>query len=706
MKVRNMPRKTRNSRRWCVAILIAYIGLCSKLSFAQVQSFQIEQIFSAPFPSDLVASPMGGRFAWVFNLRGSRNIWVAESGQSGYHARALTAYAGDDGVDIGELCWDAKGNTVLFVRGGDLEGGGTDPNPVSLPSGAPKQEIFAVSASGGQPRKLAEGNSPAVSPKEDLVAYLAKDQVWLARLDGSGEPQPAIHEKGSSGSLRWSPDGSKLAFVSRRTDHSFIGVYDVAKKSVIWLSPSVDRDADPTWSPDGRSVAFLRIPAGVTRISGSSAEPWSIWIADAARGTGRQIWKASPGPGNQFQGIESENQLRWAAGDRIIFPSENTGWLHLYSISSQGGPVQELTPGNFEVFTADLSPDRSRVVYSSNERDIDRNHLWEVSATGASPHELTPGQGIEVFPAVADNATAFLHSDARIPMHISVIAGSGAVQDVASDTIPKDFPVAKLTEPQQVIFPAADGLAVHGQLFLPPAANNATRHPAVIFFHGGPTRQMFLGWHPMDAYHYMYGMNQYLASKGYVVLSLNYRGGTGYGHDFRQPPNFGAGGASEYNDTLGAANYLRGRSDVDPKRIGLWGGSYGGYMTALGLARNSDLFAAGVDYAGVHDWRPLRSLAAQIASAPAEQAQVAFNSSPVASMKAWRSPVLVIQGDDDRNVPFAQSVELIEELRKQGVPFEQIVVPDEVHDSLLWSSWLTFFQATDDFFKRHLRWQA
>ncbi len=139
--------------------------------------------------------------------------------------------------------------------------------------------------------------------------------------------------------------------------------------------------------------------------------------------------------------------------------------------------------------------------------------------------------------------------------------------------------------PQQVIYQATDGMQIHGQLFLPPNSRPGEKHQAVVFMHGGSRRQMLLGWHYMDYYNNAYAMNQYLASLGYVVLSINYRSGIGYGMEFREAINYGAAGASEFNDVEGAGLYLRGRADVDPQHIGLWGGSYGGYLTALGLAR-------------------------------------------------------------------------------------------------------------------------
>jgi dipeptidyl aminopeptidase/acylaminoacyl peptidase len=248
-------------------------------------------------------------------------------------------------------------------------------------------------------------------------------------------------------------------------------------------------------------------------------------------------------------------------------------------------------------------------------------------------------------------------------------------------------------------------MRIHGQLFLPRDLKPGERRPALLFFHGGSRRQMLLGWHYMYYYHNAYAQNQYLASKGYLVLSVNYRSGIGYGMEFREALNYGAHGASEYNDVVGAGLYLRSRPDVDPDRIGLWGGSYGGYLTALGLARSSDLFKAGVDFHGVHDWNVvIRNFAPGYdAQAREDVARLAFQSSPMASISTWRSPVLLIHGDDDRNVPFSETVDVVEALRGQGVTFEELIFPDEVHDFLLHRDWVRAYAASADFLDRKLK---
>ncbi len=684
------------------AILASFLTPPDSVRAELAHDFTLEQVLSAPFPSGLVAAPTGGRVAWVANDRGIRNVWVAEKAVNGpERARPVTTYVGDDGYDLGELSWDPAGRQIFYSRGGSLEGGGPV-NAVSLPSGAPPQKVWAVNLAGGGPREVGTGHAPLVSPRGDVVAFLSGGQVWTAALAG-GPATQRINDRGQDSQLAWSPDGSRLAFVSTRTDHSLVGVFDLAAGKITWMSPSVDTDLAPEWSLDGRHVAFARTPAGgeyefTPRPEGP---PWSIWVCDPATGAGRAVWTASVGRGSVFQGVLSDRVLMWTPGDRIVFPWEKTGWIHLYAIPATGGqPVEVTTGGAFEVFNTALSPDRDRIVYSANGSDTDRWHLFEASLLTGAVRELTVGKGIEDYPVIdSDGGVVALHSDARDPLRPVRVNGS-RMSDLAPSTIPPDFPSAFLVEPQSVTFAASDGLVVHGQLFLPPAGRRKPG-PAVLFFHGGPVRQMLLGWHPMDAYSYMYGMNQYLANEGNVVLSVNYRGGIGYGLNYREAPGFGVAGASEANDVRGAAVYLRSRADVDPARIGIWGGSYGGLMTALGLARDSDLLAAGVDYAGVHDWRPLLP-PASLLTAPKGTQELAYSSSAISSIATWKSPVLVVHADDDRNVPFAQSVELIEALRKQNVDVEQIVLPDEIHVLLRGRSWLTLFHATDDFFGRKL----
>lgn len=673
--------------------------------------FTLEQVMSAPFPTELTAAPAKGRVAWVFNTRGPRNLWVAEPAADGsYKARQVTSYNDDDGQDLGQLSWAPDAAMIVYTRGGDLEFLDRPyPNPQSSPQGV-EEGIWALSLESGEKKLLSEGHSPAVSPKGDNVAFIFKSQVWLAKLNGGSKPEQLIHASGESSELRWSPDGSKLAFVSRRGDHAFVGVYDSAAKSLVYLDPSVDSDQEPAWSPDSRHIAFLRIPASKSRLPFSprrDGQPWSIRIAEAMTGKGREIWRAETGQGSAFHEVVAGNQLLWGARGQLVFPWERDGWAHLYSVTASGGTAKLLTPGNFEVEYVAMSANREEIIFSSNQDDIDRRHVWRISPSGDRPGAVTTGSGIETAPVMAsDNRTVLvLHSDAQTPMRPAVLAGKGELRDLAPETVPSDFPSRALVTPQQVIFSAADGMQIHGQLFLPSTAGDAARHPAIVFFHGGSRRQMLLGWHYMFYYSNAYALNQYLASRGYVVLSVNYRSGIGYGLDFREALNYGAMGASEFNDVEGAGVYLRTRTDVDPHHIGLWGGSYGGYLTALGLARASDLFAAGVDIHGVHDWNteiPNFKASYKPNERP-DAARLAWESSPLASISTWRSPVLLIQGDDDRNVPFVEMVDLAEALRKQGVSFDQLVFPDEIHDFLLHRTWLAAYHAASDFFDRHFR---
>ncbi len=668
--------------------------------------FSVQQVLSAPFPSNL-ATDGHSRLAWVQNAEGVRNIWVAQA--PAYSGHPLTTYTGDDGQEISDLSLSADGTAIVYTRGEGQNSKGESPNPRHLVSGV-DQAVHFIPFAGGVPREIGKGHSPVISPDCKTVAFISSDQVWSAPLDGTAKAAQLIHGRGTAQSLVWSPDSKYLAIVSRRVNHSFIAVYEMGSQAQRFLDPSTDTDNYPVWSPDSRQIAFVRQQVEIDELEfaphRADAEPWSIRIADLATAKGREVWKAQPGVGSRFHEISGKHQILWAASNRIVFPWERSGGQHLYSIPVGGGQAADLTENAriqiVEVEQVSLSPDRRSLLFASNEHDPDLSHLFRIELTNGALDRITKdAAAIEWSPVRVGDDIAFLHSDARQPARAAVLTKAG-VRDIAPQSIPADFPATALTTPQAVTFSAADGLNIHAQLFLP--QDGRPQHPAVIFFHGGSRRQMLLGWHYMFYYNQAYGFNQYLASRGYVVLSVNYRSGIGYGLNFREALNYGAAGASEFNDVLGAGLYLRSRPDVIPNKIGLWGGSYGGFLTALGLARASDLFAAGVDLHGVHEWNDEMSGAVPIYQPEKrlEVARAAFESSPLAYVSTWKSPVLLIHGDDDRDVNFKQSVILAQALRKQNVPFEELIFPDEIHDFLLHEHWLQAYEAAAAFLDKYL----
>ncbi len=678
------------------------------------ETFTLEQVLSAPFPYGLTSAVHAPRVAWVFDNKGERNIWVADA--PAFLPRQVTHYKGDDGQPIASVKLTPDGKTVVYARGSEVNKEGTSANPQSLTK-MPKQQAWAVNVNGGEPRLLGdiwckeEGcEDLQVSPDGKNVVWPAKKHLWIAPIDGRKKAEQLEDLLGESNTPRWSPDGKRIAFRSNRKDHSFIAVLELPTKKVTYLAPTTNRDANPVWSPDSKQVAFIRQPGVEYKrpLIPEFARPWALWIADAQSGEGRELFHSGDAMEDSLP-LFAFPSLQFTNADRIIFASEKDGRNHLYSIAATGGTPELLTPGDFDVEDVALSADKRSILYTSNQNDVDRRHLWRVSATGGEPEALTSGETIEWNPVeMSDGKTLLcLGSTATSPAMPYRVTTSGR-ELLGKNLIPADFPDAQLVTPKQVVFKSADGLDIHGQLFTP--RNQKQRGPALIFTHGGPIRQMLLGFHYMQYYHNAYAMNQYLASKDYTVLSVNYRLGIMYGRAFREPPHSVWRGASEYQDVIAGAKFLQTLENVDPQRIGLWGGSYGGFLTAMGLARNSDIFKAGVDFHGVHDWAiflpmwaaEVEAKNADVAPDVKEARELAFKSSPVASIANWRSPVLLIHGDDDRNVPFQQTTDLVEKLRGQKVAFEELIIPDEIHDLLRWNDWVRSYKATADFFDRKL----
>jgi acetyl esterase/lipase len=535
----------------------------------------------------------------------------------------------------------------------------------------------------------------------------------------------------------WTADGKGIVYV-RRPGWSFVQAAQQAQaRAQAGAQPGGMPGAAATATGRGRgagaggsaaqtpqmpTAAATSIP-GLVRATFKGGYTFSFWKADVATGAAREIWHTQPGD-MTFNSLGNAK----LAGDYLVFrfnafgggrgggrgqapgeaPAAPTGpvdeWDRYHSLniaSPDSKPVLlTTTDGLIEDQTSiALSRDGKTFFYCTNAGDIERRHIWAVPVTGGAPVQVTTGAGIETYPAplASGKYLATLSADWKMPQSLGLwtlapgATERAAPQKIVFPTSRPGFPADAQVEPQLILTKAPDGLEIHNQLFLPKDIKPGERRAALIFVHGGPQRQMLLGYHYMQFYHWAYGINQWLASQGYIVMSVNYRLGIGYGRSFRTPANSGASGNSEYQDVLAGAKYLQSRPDVDPNRVGIWGLSYGGLLTGQALARNSDVFKAGVDLAGVH-----------LRGSPNDPDALSFKSSVIGAIGTWTSPVLLVHGDDDRNVEFSQTTGLVQLLRQRDVYAELIVFPDDTHESMLYSRWMYTLGRMETFLKKFL----
>jgi dipeptidyl aminopeptidase/acylaminoacyl peptidase len=673
---------------------------------AALQQQPLEAFLAYAFPSTLVAAPGAQRIAWLVNDRGQRNVWVAEA--PGWTPRRVTAYLEDDGRDLSALQFLPDGRRMIYLRGHGTNMDGEVANPTSDIGGA-SRDLWFTDIGGNTPVRIAGAVNAVVAPTGARIAWVDGRAAMLLDLDTPGsEPARLVTVRSALSSLQWSPDGTRLAFVSERSGRAIIGMFDLRDRSLTWLTNSADRDTLPRWSRDGSRIAFIRDVAGVAG--------YSVWSVDARPdGASRELWR-SPTEAAVERGsvaypraITGSYDIMYGDGF-IVVPGEWSGWNRLYAIPAEGGEARELTGGRGIVENAQLSPDGQWVWISTNIRGIDHRQLGRMRLRDGRTEWIEEGDVVAWNAAPFGDGRGIAYLRADHAEHASVYRRDlDAPRAVRVSTIDKAFAHAAMVKPEQVTFTTQDGWTIHAQLFLPPQRRSGEKHPGVLFLHGGSRRQMLLGWHYGEYYHHAYAFNQYLASRGYAVLSVNYRSGIGYGTPFRNAPNYGRSGGSEYQDVIDAARWLQRHERVDPERIGLWGGSYGGYLTALGLARNSDVFKAGVDIHGVHDWNESarwygrRTPPAMFAAQDEAQREIAFRASPVADIATWTSPVLLVHGDDDRNVAFEATIDIVRRLRQKGdVHFEELYFVDEVHSFLRHANWLATFRTSADFLDRFL----
>ena len=686
------------------------------------QEVTLDALMSAPHLTNLTISPKTDKLVWVENTRGVRTVIFAEnsknnSGKVDYTPKMLTNWTTEDGQDMTNLEWTTDERHVFFVKGNAPQVRGTQPhNPAHVADGT-TPKIYQLDISTKKLTLIGLGSTPSVSG--DTLVFRRGGQLFIKKIsDTSAAPKQLCFVRNGASSVRFSPDGQQFAFVSNRGEHGFIGVFDFKKNNYTFISPSVDKDSEPIWSPDGSKIAFLRIfepiEPNVDFFPIKENAGWSIMVHDLKTNKTNTAFTADKGAGSAYWPHTGKQQLLWTVTNKIVFCWEKTGWQQLYAVAPTGGQAVALTKGAFEVDEVLLSRGGMDVIYTSNQENIDEKRMWQVDTEGGYPPTKVLGSVTNVWavqPSLYHRTFFFLTADKAWPSAVGHISSTMnpvtyeeriRFQTLTSNT---DFPSDKLIAPEALTLTAKDGQRFNCQVFYPKNLRKDKTHRAVIFVHGGSRRQMLLGYHSGWYYSNAYHLSQYFASQGYVAMSINYRSGIGYGLNFREATNYGASGNSEFQDLEAAGEWLKAHPSVSAAKIGVWGGSYGGYMTAMGLARRSDLFAAGVDIHGVHNWNTeIPTFMPEYDSLRfPKHAQIAYKASPVYYIDGWKSPVLLAHGDDDQNVPFSESENIARLLKRQGVDFEQVIVPDEVHGFLMWQSWMKIYEATVDFFNRKLK---
>ena len=617
------------------------------------------------------------------------------------------------------------GSSVLFVKNNEIYRAIISPTrPAREMDRAEKPYI----------KSWGQQSSPRWSPDGKKIAFVStrQDHSFVAVLDVPSRTiiymDPSVDFDSNP---MWTADGKHIVFL-RRPGLPF-GQQNQQGGGGIGIPPGPAFNPNPQGRGRGEQPseqasqaamqAAAKIP-GLMRATFRGGYTLSVMKASVATGQTEEVWHNEPN--DRLFGTITNPRL---AGDYMVFPQNVGGggrggrgrsvpqpeqqpagpvdeWDRYYSLNiavPNSKPVLlTTTDGLIEDQTSvAISPDQKTFYYSTNAGDIDRRHIWAVPVAGGTPTQVTTGKGIETWPVplASGKILATQSADWQRPQSIGLwrLSEGGtraaAPQQYVFPTAAglKNFPMDLHVEPTAVMTKAADGLQIPNQLFLPRDLKAGDKRPAMIFVHGGPVRQMLLGYHYMHFYHWAYGINQWLANQGYVVLSVNFRSGIGYGRSFRNAPNTGSRGNAEYQDVLAGGKYLQSHPNVDPNRIGIWGLSYGGVLTAQALARNSDIFKAGVDLAGVHLW-----------GSSVDPDSVSFKSSAIGAIDKWKSPVLLVHGDDDRNVAFQQTTGLVQLLRARNVDYELIVFPDDTHESMLHSRWLYTLDRMEKFLTKHL----
>jgi dipeptidyl aminopeptidase/acylaminoacyl peptidase len=696
-----------------VTIFWSYIPVSAQT--AAKNRLTIEQLIDIKHPSSPVWSPDGRKVAFIWERAGVSNIYVSNL-QGRAEPTALTSYS--DGR-LRRIFFSPDGQTIYFARNGDL---------------------WRVAVTGGEPHpawRTALGDGDFVpSPDRTRIAVAVNNgegqgSDLVVRSLSDGSQAKIAHHDISIDSPAWSPDGSEICYAGG--------------------AKLIAHDSSPAYS--GRKLIYANpeyVPGVLYAVSSSGGPPLAIgttgdydafsWVDSTRIVFARQsnqfktrtIYLANLRDG-QPKPIHEDNEEKfwslpdWETGTEpqpspdghwIAFLSDQDGWDHIYVIPSTGGTPIQITKGHFEAWRLVWSHDSTRIAFDANEPDRPGDRRVGIATLGADPAHanvtyITEGRGTNIEPRWSrdDSRLVYQHTDTRNSADLYVIDATANAKPIRlSDSMPKGIDRSSFVEPEFVHYPGPDGQSVPAWLFVPQDMDRSKKHPAIIWIHGDGINQNYDGWHVQRNYAVYYSMHQYLLQQGYVVIAPDYRGSIGYGRDWRNGVYMDVGG-NDAKDAWMAADYLKTLPYVDSSRMGVWGLSYGGFFTLIAMTDQPTLFRTGIDVAGVVDYEMYYNdpyhgdwTESRIGT-PQQNPKVYAKASPISHIDRLARPLLVLHGTADVNVPFIESVWLIDQALKKnkGDLVTFMMYPGEFHyftrEHVLLDAW----HRVDDYFAMYLQ---
>jgi dipeptidyl aminopeptidase/acylaminoacyl peptidase len=691
----------------CLVIALG-LGLTFRAEAQQkpLGSITIDRIADIKYPSEARWSPDGKTIAFLWDAAGNQQLFMVRAGESPV---ALTDFPVDPGLltcDIGHFEWSS-------------------PDEIILSKG---NQLWHVSTSSRTPAPLAEFQevrSFSLSRDRQQIAFVQKGDVWVASLRaGTRRRLTHMPEGLDPSNPAFSPDGGYIAFNAARHESvseplpyngnlmkvfrslswddrvGVVSVYSYAAEPM-WI-PVSERNygstefqwaAGPSIVHEDFSADHKNMELKVTSLSGETRTLWEdhdpAWISPA----------------------DGAEDVAAPDGKWIAFISDRTGWPHLYIIpvsASSEAEAKQISKGNFGDGYAAWSPDSSRIAWAhSADGDQMERFISVASVDTGRTEQVVTQHGVNRAPAFSPDGSMIVYERSAVEHSLEFYETSARVNSTPSrltNSMPAGLLAEDLTAPIAVHYPSrADHKLVPATLMVSQHLDRTKKHPAIIWVHGSGADQNYLGWHP-GFYRMYYSMSQYLAQQGYVILTPDYRGSSGYSRDWAVGASRDLGGG-ETQDVNAGADYLKTLSYVDPDRIGIWGLSYGGFMTLQSVLTDPNLFRCAIDVAGVGDWETWTTggmILGRLGETPVTDPDLYNRSAPVKHLDKLETPLLVLQGTNDANVPLWETLKVIDTLEKLGKPFDMAIYPGEIHffrrAYVLRDAW----KRSDAFFYRYL----